>query len=330
MEDYFMQLKGKALYNLLKINALDNPGLAPKPWQIEDLRKGSQDALFEQLRCLNLALDEKSFLLYAEESDSPEELIDYVWVDEQDEEGHERAYLLVFELWRRLLAHKQCLSIFCDELDHLIDQYDRGALEQEAALEDALCVLEDILDDACDEQNVPPQEVFREISRYCAHNLERFIYDYISDQIDAEDEFYASELIDSFYEYISDKKWFDFLRARLFFASASEESNLLIERLLEQLQEEPDVELLLQIVDGLVHYGDIRLFPFAVKQTIPLLKTEKDFRDLLTMSAEYYRCLDKENEEKEIQSLLEKRSQFHETRAFNAADKTLTRFYDLL
>jgi len=325
-----MELKGKALYNLLKINTLDKPDLAPKAWQVEDVRTLNIAVIFERAKRLHLTLDETSFLLYAEESESPEDLVDLIWDNDNDIEGHDRAYLLLFELWRRLLPEKQCLSIFCDELDHLIDKYDRGVLEKEEALEDALCILEDILDDACDQQNAPPQEVFSEICRYCAHDLETFLYDYIAAQIEAEDELYGSELIDSFYEYISDKKWFDFLRARLFLSARSDESNILIERLLEQLNEEPDIDLLLQVIDSLVHYGDIHLFRIAVKQTIPLLKTEKDLRELLTMSADYYRCLDKEKEEKEIHSLLEKRAKIDAECPFDASDKSLLCFYDLL
>jgi hypothetical protein len=325
-----MELKGKALYNLLKINALDNPKISSAPWQIEDLSALSTSKLFERLKHLNLALDENSFLLYANEADSPEELTDYVWVNESDEEGRERAYLLLFELWRRLLPEKQSLSIFCDTCDQLIDQYDRGVLEDEEGLENALCILEDILDDACDSQQLNPQEAFAEIARHCAHDLESFLYDYIAEQIEAEDQLYASELIDAFYDFVSDKKWFDFLRARLFFSERSDESNLLIERLLEQLREEPDVHLLLEIVDSLVHYGHIDLFRQAVKQALPLLKTEKEFRELLKMSGEYFRCLDKEKEEKAIHELLATRSQISTDSPFHASDKNLMRFYDLL
>ncbi len=323
-----MELKGKALYNLLKINALDNPDIAPQNWQIEDLRIVPTDTLFERLNRLHLALDEHSFALYAEEADSPEDLIEYVW-DEPDAEGQDRAYLLLFELWRRLLPKKQTLSIFCDELDDLIDKYDSGILENDEPLEDALSILEDILDNASDEEYSSSEEVFQEIARYCAHDLESFLYDYIIAQIDAEDELYASELIDSFYQYVTEKKWFDFLRARFFFSTESEESNRLIERLLEQLNEEPDVELLLHIINSLVHYGDIHLFQLAVRQTIPFLKTEKEFQELLAMCADYYRCLDKEKEEKEIQTLLEKRSKLDEKLAFDPSDKGLTLFYDL-
>ena len=182
----------------------------------------------------------------------------------------------------RLLPHKQCLSIFCDQLDFLIDAYDRAILEDDEPLEDALCTLEDILDDACDEQGVSPHEVFDEISLHCAHDVESFLYDHILAQIHGQDELYASELIHSFYEYISDKKWFDFLRS-LVLLNAQREFNILIERLLKQLKEEPDVDLMLQIVNGLVHDGDIRLFPYAVKQALSLLKTEKDFRELLAI-----------------------------------------------
>lgn len=325
-----MELKGKALYNLLKINTLDNPQLSAKAWQIEDLRPLATQTLFERLKQLKLPLDENSFHLYAEESESPEELLDYVWVSEHNVEARDRVYLILFELWRRLLPEKQCLSIFCDELDHLIDTYDRGNLDDKQLLENALCILEDVLDDACDSQDASSQEVFEEISRYCAHDLETFLYDYISEQIETGDELYASELIDSFYEYIADKKWFDFLRARLFFSTHSEESNHVIERLLEQLKEEPDVDLLLQVIESLVHYGDIRLFQLAVKQTLPLLTIEQELRELLTMCVKYFRCLDKEKEEKTIQALLDKRAQLDPQRSLDAADKNLYAFYEQL
>lgn len=325
-----MELKGKALYNLLKINALDDPKVASAPWQIEDLSTLSTSKLFERLNRLHLPLDENSFLLYANEAESPEELTDYVWVNEGDEEGQERAYLLLFELWRRLLPEKQSLSIFCDTCDQLIDQYDRGVLEDEEGLENALCILEDILDNACDTEELSPEDAFAEVARHCAHDLESFLYDYIAEQIEAEDQLYASELIDAFYDFVSDKKWFDFLRARLFFSARSDESNLLIERLLEQLQEEPDVGLLLEIIDSLVHCGHSNLFRQAVKQALPLLKTEKEFRELLKMSGEYFRCLDKEKEEKAIQELITNRSHIAVDSPFHASDKNLMRFYDLL
>ncbi|HEY2810468.1 MAG TPA: hypothetical protein VGJ00_03655 [Rhabdochlamydiaceae bacterium] len=303
-----MELKGKALYNLLRMSATDRPELEIQEWQVEDLRPLSTKNLFRRLSSLKLPLDEKSFSLYAQEVETPEDLLECVWIEENNPEQRDQAYLLLFELWRRLLSDKRSISLFCDELDHLIDSYDKDSLEEEEQLDQALSFLEDILDDACDMQGLAPSEAFDEISKYCAHDLEVFIYDYCLEQLENKDAIFASELLDAFYEYVSDKKWFDFLRARLFYSTESEEGNKLIERLLDQLKEEPDVDLLMQIIQSLVHYGDLHLFPLAISQTFPELQTEKEYQELLSHVADYYRFLDREAEEGKVRALLKQRA----------------------
>ncbi len=321
------ELKGKALFNLLKINAMDDPRFGETSWRVEELRAVEISTLFERLKKKGIVLDEKSFALYAEEGDSPEDLIACLWDDEEDLEGHDQVYLILFELWRRLLPKKQTLSVFCDELDWLIDLYDRGELEDEEQLQNVLSLLEDILDDASDQEG-SPQEVFIEVSRYCAHDLESFIYDFITDQIEAEDETYASELLDDFYDYITDKKWFDFLRARIFSFAEGDEAEVLIERLLEQLKEEPCQELLMEIIANLVHHGHTALFRRAVKQALPQIKTEKELAELLTFVADFYRCLDREEKEQQIVKLIQER--VNKPAHLHPKDDILHRFTDLL
>lgn len=301
-----MQLKGKALFNLLRISWLEDQSSEVKSWQVEDLRDLNIEELFSRLKKLGLILNEESFYLYAENCDSPEDLVDFVWIEEEAIEGRDQTYLLIFELWRRLLPDKLCLSIFCDELDQLIESYDNGELENEEVLQSALGILEDVLDDAYDDEK-DAQKVFCEVAYYCAHDLERFIFDYISDQIEEKNETYASELIDAFYDYVADRRRFDLLRARLFSLSNLKESSIIYGRILEEVQEAPNLELSLLVVESLIHHGDIRLFLQAVKQTLPLLKKEEEFQSLLAMSAEYYRCLDHDKEETEIKNLLSAR-----------------------
>src|SRR5262249_5498720 len=132
-----MQLKGKALFNLLRINWLENRQGDVKPWQVEDLRDVDIQELFKRLKKLGLILDETTFYLYAENCNSPEEMNDHVWIEEEDIEGRDQTYLLIFELWRRLLPDQLCLSIFCDELDQLIELYDKGELENEEPMQNA-------------------------------------------------------------------------------------------------------------------------------------------------------------------------------------------------
>lgn len=319
-----MQLKGKALFNLLRINWLEDRKSDVKPWQVEDLRDVDIQELFKRLKKLGLILDETAFYLYAENCNSPEELIDYVWIEEEDIDGRDQTYLLIFELWRRLIPDKLCLSIFCDELDQLIELYDKGELENEELMQNALGILEDILDDAFDQEG-DAHRVFKEVASYCAHDLERFIFDYISDQILAANETYSSELIDAFADYISDRRQFNLLRARLLALYDLEESNVIYGRILEELAEDPDLELNLLVAESLIRHGAVRLFMQGVKQALPLLKTEEEFQNLLAMIAEYYRCLDRDEEENVVKHLLSARSGRAPETPIHPADEDLVK-----
>lgn len=302
-----MELRGRALYNLLRISWLEDPKIKVKSWQVEDYRAMTNQTLLNRLKDLGIVLDEESFLAYAESFDSPEDLTECLLADEEDLDKQDATYLVLFELWRRLLPQKQSLSIFCDELDQLIEQYDQGTLVDEEHLQQSLQALEDILDEAADLSGSPDQ-VFEDLSQFMAHDLHGFLYDYIFDLIEAKEETYASELIAAFYEFLPDKKWFDLLKAWLFATMDIEELNRVSGRLLEELMEDPDLDLLLQIAKFLVHRGDVRLFMQTVRQGLQLIKTEEQFQEMLKLIAEYYRCLDKEQEEKKIYQLLKERS----------------------
>ena len=325
-----MQLKGKALFNLLRISWLEDRKSEVKEWQVEDLRELDIKELFSRLKKLGLILNEESFYLYAENCASPEELINYIWIETEDLEGHDQTYLLLFELWRRLLPDKICLSIFCDELDQLIDLYDKGELEDEEPLQNALSILEDILDDSYDKEGDDARKFFSEVASYCAHDLERFIFDYISDQITEKEETYASELIDAFYDYVNDRGRFDLLRAQLLALFALEESNLIYSRILEELREESHLELILLVAESLIHHGDVRLFMQAIKQALPLLKKEEEFQNLLAMVAEYYRCLDRDEEENMIKGLLDARSSHPLNAPVDSSDKAVAQVSNLI
>lgn len=318
------EIKGKALFNLLRMSWIEDRKGDVEQWQVEDLRELGIEDLFSRLKALGVILDEESFNLYAENCDSPEELADCVWFDEEDLKGHDKAYLLLFELWRRLLPDKICLSIFCDEIDQLIDLYDRGEIQSEEALQNAFSLLEDILDDAYDEEKDAPR-VFSEVASYCAHDLERFIVDYASDQISEGNETYASELIDAFYDYSSDRRRFDLLRARLFSLSDLEESNIIYGRVLEELADDPDLSQILLAAESLIRHGDVRLFMKAVKLALPLLKSEEEFQDLLAMIAEYYRCLDRDSEENVVKTLLDARAAHPLEKALDPSDVALAK-----
>ena len=301
-----MRFKGKALNNLLKLSRAEDPQTEVQPWQVASYRELPIEDLFARLSALGICLNEKSYLVYSESSESPEDLIDFLWVDEEEDEKHDEAYLIIFELWRRLLPSKQTLSIFGDELDHLIDLYDNGDLTDEESLQKALTELEDILDQGVDSGG-KPEEVFQMVSQYCAHDIETFLYDYIIERMDAKDEIYASELLDGFYDYVQGKSWFDFLKARLFVVSDSEESDILLLGLLEQQEEEPDLELCFEIARFVVIRGDTHLFIKAAELLLSLISVEEDFIAFLDLLAEFHRCLDQDSEEKAVLDLMAKR-----------------------
>ncbi|MBI3236986.1 MAG: hypothetical protein HYZ48_04735, partial [Chlamydiales bacterium] len=100
-----------------------------------------------------------------------------------------------------------------------------------------------------------------------------------------------------------------------------EELNRVVEGLLEELQEAPDLDLLLEIAKFLVHRGDVHLFMQTVKQALELVQTEEHFQQLLKLTAEYYRCLDKDEKAKQITVLIQTRSHLNLQQPFDRSDK---------
>lgn len=303
-----MEIERRALYNSLRLNWLQDPSIPVEKWQVEDYRSFSNEELFEGLKQQNIQLNKASFLALSENTDSPESLTDDLLADsELDNIAQDRIYLLIFELWRRLIPEKPSLSILCDELDYQIYQYDRGNLANVESMQDILANLEVILDENTDE-GADPLVVFETISAGCANNIESFLYDFISEQIDYGNISYATELLDGFIDYVQDLSWFDFLRARILMHTDPAGANEIIRLLVHETEEEPDLEFNLELLAFMVQGGDGDLFHHVVKETVPLLKYEEDFQDLMSISIDYYHCLDLEKKEQMVQEILAKRS----------------------
>lgn len=302
----FMDMERRALYNLLRMNWLRNPTIAVQAWQVADYREMTADSLFDELGKNNLPLDRVSYQALADEFDTPEELTDHLIADlDIDATGQDKIYLLIFELWRRYIPEKLCLSVFCDELDYQIDLYDREMVTDPEELQDVLAHLAVILDENTD-RGEDPREVFESIGGRCANDLETFLYDFIAEQIDNKNELYAGELIDDYYEYIRDVKWFDFLKIRLISSTDMAKANILIRKLLLD-KVKPDPEFNLEVLAFLVQGGDRDLFSNLLKQTLPVITVEEEFQELLSTSADYLHRLDYEKEEMAVQEILKKR-----------------------
>jgi hypothetical protein len=315
-----MRLHTKALYNLLRYNYLDDPSIFCEAWQVEDLRALGMEELFLRLSNFGVSLDKRHFILYAEDCDNPEDLAECLIVDKNSAVKQDQIYLLIFELWRRLLPEKLSLSVFCDELDRRIYLYDKGTLESSELLEDAVANLLDILDENIDEGSAP-KEVFLSVSGYCAHDLESFLYDYIADQIDEGNEAYAGDLIEDFYQFLTNWRWFDFLRVRLVAKTDILLANDIIKKIILDENESPDVDLSLEILKFMVQEGDPDLFVQLARLTISNLKIEADLLELLETIAEFYRRLDEEEKDALIQKIIDKRANIDGLNQINKKDK---------
>jgi hypothetical protein len=296
-------LQTKALYNLLRLNASEDPTLKADPWALEDLRALPLEELFSRLKQFQVQFDRRAFVQFSEQCDTPEELCDLLLPDDAEENARDPFYLIVFELWRRLIPEKQSLSIFCDELDYRIALYDQGNLENDELIQDALANLLEVFDENAD-SGADPEEILVAISDYCAHDIESFLYDYTSDLLDSGNSLYASELIEGFSIYATEPLWFDFLRVRLLAFTDIGDANLAMHRLLEV---ELELPLLLEMVRFLSANGEHELFKLAVKKTLPLLESEEELIEVIRLTADFYRRLDEDAKEKEAQKILNKR-----------------------
>ncbi|NGX63188.1 MAG: hypothetical protein KR126chlam6_00595 [Candidatus Anoxychlamydiales bacterium] len=310
-----MQLQTKALYNLVRFTSHYNPSQKVKKWQSENLRDLDDKKLFEKLKKFNLNLDKETFLQYGSQIDSPEELAELI-AAELENEDKDQIYLVLFELYRRFLSDKRSLSIFCDELDHQIFLYDTHQLKNDELLQNALDNLKNILDSSFD-LGTPQKKAFKHLLQYLAHDLDNFLFDYIHDQIDAQNEVYAFDLVDGFYPYIEKNLWFDFLKAKLLASKDITASNGIIEKIID---ENPNLELQLRILYFMVDRGDRNLFLKIAKRTAQHLKKERELKHLLELLQDFYLRLDNDKMEIKISNLLKQRLKIHDEKALKKLD----------
>jgi len=327
-----MDIAQKALYNSLRISWLQDGQISVEPWKVEDYRLLGVDALFSRLQERSLFLDRTSFKTYADQFDSPEELTQWLIDDEElSPEDYDQIYLVIFELWRRLAAEKPSISILCDELDLQIYHYDQGNVDHLETLQDAINNFHVVLEENVD-QGMQGEEVFAAVSEFCAHDLEHFFYDYIADQIDAQESDYAMELIDQFYPFVSDKKWFDLLKARLVNIRDLHEANAMIEQvfLANKEEERPSLALNLDILSLMVQGGNYDLFLQIIAHTLSLIECEEEFIELLTVTADYFRCLDEDGIQEKIEQLIAKRAHREKSASIEQEDADIAAFKALL
>jgi hypothetical protein len=320
-----MELERKAIYNLLRMNQHETNSCAP--WQIENYRSKPIDLLFKELSTLGLALDSRHFTAHAEAYDTPEEFSDALISEEKEAKESDHLFLIIFELWRRLVPEKRSISILCDDLDEFIHQFDQGLLTKEEDLQDALSSLITLLEENLD-AGLKPSDLFNVVQANTANDLESFLFDFISEKIDEEEIAFAAELLDDFMPFVKDKIWFEFLKAKVLSFSDQDKANELINKLHQDKY--LDVELALELLEFLAHFGDQALFLRLAKKTVPLIEFEDEFQDLLLITEKYFSCLDLDEKEEKVSSLLKKRSKKNHEAELDKNDTDVKAYLNLL
>lgn len=301
-----MPFWGRAKFNHLQMQTIETLRKGekdiPADWKIWEYHKLSFTELFSILHTLDIVWDAEFFVQEAQKYSSPEEIAYSLDLSKEDQE---KAYLCIFELWKRLLDDQETISIFCNELDWAIFFYDKTDRNSQ---ETVRLMLQDLLDifDFNRENSKKPKTIFQEVSYYLAQDLEEFLYRYIRDLIVEEGELAASELLDYYMPYVEGNLWFDFLHLQTVKGAPSEEITAIISRFMEKLRECSDVELFLTFLCYLLETGKKDVFLHVYQEVLEKIKTEKHFCEMLDIIFAFYKIHDVE---KGLQAVYEMKKQ---------------------
>ncbi len=295
-----MEKQGKAIYNALKMAWEEDPSIDVEGWEVLDYRSLPEATLFQMLQPLGIDLNSKDFASFAKEAETPEDLTLMLTEEEGESQLLDQTFLIIFELWRRKFPEVPSLSIFCDQLDHLINLYYIDG--QSEILTSHLNALEGILD-----SEESPKETFSLITSLCGNDLETFLYDFISDLIHSQEPSLASDRLEEFYDLVDRKGWFDLLHIELVNLADPAEAHHLLLRLIEDAKGEKNIDLLLAIVQFLIASGDPKTFVDLAHSLLPLIPEndpESLIDEMLEASKEFYMRIDHDEEERVCQNLL--------------------------
>lgn len=319
-------IERRALYHLLRMNWLNDPSLLIEPWQVEDYRSLILSTLFERLQRFDIHLNRSSFIGYAEACDSPEELTDYLIGDRPfSAKQEDQIYLLIFELWHRLMMERPSVSIICYELDNEIFLYDHQQLKDPLTLQETLVRFVKILDQNVDE-GVPAEQAFHLLSSYCANDIEVFLYDFITAQIEEGNESYAHELLSHFDPYWGQDKWFKLLRLRCCETYHSKIAQKIIEEIIEEHLNDQDLDYYLEFLSILAEMQDHASFRLLSQQLLTLIKTEEDFQEFMIIGMDYLHRMHQPEKETTLKMLFEKRSHYPLDKTILLKDPDLIEF----
>jgi hypothetical protein len=288
----------KALYNLLRMNWLEDSSLQVEQWQVADYRSFSLEELFGALKHDHIELNERSLQFYIESFNNPEDLADSFLEDSFLVEKQDRIFLAIFELWRRFAQDKPTISIFSDELDHQIYLYDRSNLCSEN-LRNVLEYLLEVIEDSLSQE-----EVFTTITNHCANDIEAFLYDFLADQLDQENYLYVSAFVDRIYDAIPYSIPFDFLKVRLISVSDIENANESLMEVIEMLNEEPDFDLSLEILQYLADQAAKQAFLNLSLLLCRSIDTDEDLLALAQIGSVFFDSIHESDKKEKIDQIV--------------------------
>lgn len=297
-----MLFSGRGYYNLLWLQKLRGLPVSAESWESKDYRKIPLETLWNELSSLSLYFNSESFTAFCAPLDSPEELIQILMPEEGEEKN--KVYLLIFELWRRLLPAKESVSIFADQLDRKIAAYEKykDDLELLSALNQVVDILESntITDD-------PPEAIFERLCLYVAHDLESVIYTYIDSGL-TDDSHLDSRLllIDHFMPYVKDKSRLQFLRLKSMPVDFSYEREKLAEHIISSLQEKINIPLSIDLLFYFIEKRDKELFSEFFSFLISSVAEEKILVKLLDVLMEYHATFGRQEKQNQVYAFLQK------------------------
>ncbi len=294
----------KALYNLLRLYREESGNNSVCHWQVLDYRSLSKDDLFKMFSDLDVKLNQELFESYAVYWDTPEEFTEALVGDVLDDQCRDQLYLISFELWRRLRPDRRSLSIFFDDLDFAISLYDQD--QEMGNLKNLFIELQGIIEDQIDKR-LGVEEIHSFLAQYCAHDIEKFLYDFTADQIDLENYFYAKELLEDFQEFFLNKNQFNFLNFRLIRLSDEEQAKEILTKVIRKLEEDSDLELYLDLLTSIANIPYRNILHEVKNQYLIHVQNEEDLLDFLFVLEEAYKVIGYPECQAKVSEVLEAR-----------------------
>ncbi len=262
----------KAIYNNILFQSQhahdEKASKANEEWQSRNWRNSTTESLFSELHSLGIHLDKPLFLAWARESDSPEDLLLLLAPDESEEEGLmssdqlDHLYLLLFELWRRFLPERRCLSIIADDIDHAIYEYDSLQFEDDEKsrvllshkllgyfseyvriLQITLDQLHDMDEGQSEELQAIQKEGFSSLEHaifsmslpFFVHDIRRFIFDFTLEELNHETYHDFAPIVESIAPFITPQDWGVCMKAHVVWYEDEERSSILAREASKQI-----------------------------------------------------------------------------------------------